>query len=567
MNTNIVLIVVGVLVLIVIITISILISNAKKTKLKKDIDDLNVRYNEIKTTPIAFKLNKAQTMAKRNEKTSTAVSKYYQQYEEVEKRISDIQDLMNNLDDSFSSKKYKDAREIIGEVNTEIETVETEIEHIDKFLEKFSEKENEQREYSSKLKEEYRIIRNAVNANSNSLSISLNAMENKLNTCEELFSISEEWIYANEYSEAQESLEKIEAILADLRNCGNHIPSLIKDIKGVLPVMLDEVKREYALTRQRGVFLNHLDVDGKIEEIENNINSDTKQLIEGNIEGIKQRVAGAKSTLNSLTDMFEKENRAFKEAKDTNASSYENIQELVKIENYVRVAYDKDSARYGLENLQDTLKKQRDSIEEYKARYKEIDEELSLNNKPASELLDAATSLQKLTENDKKELYSYKTVIDKSNDGEQRAISQLVKLQLVVAEVETKVAEYHLPSIASTYESDLKTSYEHIDNIKKLLKEIPINIDELNTNLDAAIDFVFKFYNNVNNVVGMAIMVENAIVFGNKYRSTYPEIDRSLSKAEFQFLNGEYTKALKTAITCMETLFPENADEKIMENA
>ena len=59
----------------------------------------------------------------------------------------------------------------------------------------------------------------------------------------------------------------------------------------------------------------------------------------------------------------------------------------------------------------------------------------------------------------------------------------------------------------------------------------------------------------------------NAIVFGNKYRSTYPEIDRELSKAEFQYLNGEYTKALKTAISCMETLFPENADEKILENA
>ena len=65
----------------------------------------------------------------------------------------------------------------------------------------------------------------------------------------------------------------------------------------------------------------------------------------------------------------------------------------------------------------------------------------------------------------------------------------------------------------------------------------------------------------------MCVMVENAIVFGNKYRSTFPEIDRELSKAEFQYLNGEYTKALKTAISCMETLFPENADEKILENA
>lgn len=567
MDTNIIYIIIGVLAAIALIIIAILIHNAKKANLKKDIDNLYVRFNEIKTAPLAFKLNKAQIMAKRNEKTSSTVNKYYQQYESVEKNIASIQDMMNNLDDAFSVKNYKEARTIISDANAEMDSVESEVNKIDGFLEKFAEKENEQREFSSKLKEEYRVIKNAVMANSNSLSISFNAMEDKLSRCEELFSLSEEWIYANEYLEAQDNLEKIKTILADLRNCGNHIPSLIKDVKGVLPVMLDEAKREYALTKQRGVYLEHLDVDKKIEEIETNLNEDIKKLMEANIEGIKARVSDAKNTLNSLSELFEQENRAYKQAKDTNDISYENISELEKIENYVRVAYDKDSARYGLDNLKDTLKKQRANIEEYKIRYKEIAEELSLNNKPASKLLDDATELQKQTEEDKKELYSYKTVIDKSNDGEQRAISQLIKLQLVVADVQAKIKEYHLPTIASTYESDLQKSMEHIDRIKNLLKEIPINIDELNADLDEAIDFVFKFYNNVNNVVGMAIMVENAIVFGNKYRSSYPEIDRELSKAEFQFLNGEYTKALKTAITCMETLFPDNADQKIMENA
>ena len=61
-------------------------------------------------------------------------------------------------------------------------------------------------------------------------------------------------------------------------------------------------------------------------------------------------------------------------------------------------------------------------------------------------------------------------------------------------------------------------------------------------------------------------MVENAIVFGNKYRSTYPEVDRYLSNAEFSYINGEYTKALTMAISCMETLFPNTANEKILEN-
>ncbi|MBQ2232910.1 MAG: hypothetical protein II423_05780 [Erysipelotrichaceae bacterium] len=124
-----------------------------------------------------------------------------------------------------------------------------------------------------------------------------------------------------------------------------------------------------------------------------------------------------------------------------------------------------------------------------------------------------------------------------------------------------------MPSIDESYKDDLKKSRDYIAKLRELIAQIPIDIVQLNGLHNEAIDFIYKFYNNINNVVGMGIMVENAIVFGNKYRSTYPEIDRELSKAEFQYLNGEYTKALKTAISCMETLFPENADEKILENA
>ena len=208
----------------------------------------------------------------------------------------------------------------------------------------------------------------------------------------------------------------------------------------------------------------------------------------------------------------------------------------------------------------------RNSISKYKAKYEQINVDLISCVRPSSDILSDADELFNSVEADLKTLYSYKSRIDKSTDGETRAASQLTKLQLVVSEVETKLLEYALPSIDESYKNDLQKAREYIEQIREMIAEVPINIEELNALLDEAIDFTYKFYNNINNVVGMSIMVENAVVFGNKYRSTYPEIDRELSKAEFQYLNGEYTKALKTAISCIETLFPDDADEKIMRN-
>lgn len=560
-------IIIAVVALIAIIAAIIMIKNYQKKSLKKQVDDLYVRFTAVKTVPLAFKLSKAQAMAKRSEETSASVAKYYTRYEDVEKHINQVQDLLNNVDDSIAVSSYKDSLESIRIASENLDDCEKEVKEIDDFLEEFSKKENEQREYSQELKEKYRVVKTTINKNSQVLSISYDGFLEKLKECEDLFSSSEENMYVSDYGSAQNDLEKIESLLEEIKMNANAIPKLLKDAKGVLPLMLDETKRELALTRQRGVYTEHLDIDNKISDLENKLNEDTKSLMAANAGAVRVDLDEAKELLNQLNEQLADENRAFKEARETNDKAYEHILDLEKVENYVRVAYEKDSARFGLEDLRDLLKEKRNGIEKYKDQYNSINSDLGSCLKPASLILEEAEKLSGEVDEDMKVLYSYKTTIDKSTDGENRALSQLTKLQLVVSEVETKIAEYSLPSIDDAYKTDLKKARDYIEQIRKETEQIPINIDVLNSLLDEGIDFIYKFYNNINNVVGMGIMVENAIVFGNKYRSTYPEIDRELSKAEFQYLNGEYTKALKTAISCMETLFPDNADEKILENA
>ena len=555
------------LVLVAAAVVILMVRNTRNSSLQKDVEDINVRFNALKSVPLAFKLNKAQAMAKRNDQTSSAVEEYYAKYEEAQKHLDQIQEMMNNLDDSMASRKYHEAQEALKIIGENISDSEKEIADIDQFLETFSKKESLQREYSTKLKEEYRELKLGIENKANVLSVAYEGLMKKLNKCEELFSSSEEWMYGNDFHKAQENLTEISDNLAKIKASYKDIPDLVKDVKGVLPVMLDEVNRQYALSRQRGIYLDHLEIDKKISEVGSNLSADLKTLGSGETTDVKEHIEASKKVLSETLETLKDENKAYKDVKDSADQILENVSELDKLENYVRVAYEKDSARYGLDNLREYLDKQRSKNEEYKYSYKQMSEDISSNIKPASTISKEVLTLLENTESDRKELANYKAIIDKSTSDEERAINQLMKLQVVINEVEVKVKEYHLPTIASTYADDLAKGKEYIAKIKTLLSEIPLNISELNTTLDEAIDFIYKFYNNVNNIVGMAIMVENAIVFGNKYRSTYPEVDRELSKAEFSYLNGEYTRALRVAINCMESLFPNSLDEKILENS
>ena len=554
------------LLLLAVIIVLVIVNNTKKTNIKKSIDDLNVRFNSVKTIPLAFKLSKAQAMAKRNDETATEVKEYYEKYEEAQRHIDSIADMLENIEDSFACRNYKSCKEALQIISENIDDSEKEVRDIDKFLEKFSKKENDQRESSARLKEDFRELKLYINKNKVALSIANEGIDKKIQHIEDLFSKSEEFMYVSDYISSKECLDQISEDIASIRICLDSIPTLITDSKGVLPTMVDEVNRQYALLRQRGAYTIHLDIEKKLENIKKGISENIKVLTDGEIGGVKENNETLRAELNEILDNIKAEGEAYNGVKTVSDDIANKLNELKSLHNYVSVAYKKDSKRFGIEDLTAYLKEKEKSIDKYQADIIELNQDIVTNDSPSTLLLDRGNKILEAIGEDAKSLMEYKTIFDKNTTVELRAKTQLMKLQVVLNEVEVKVLEYHLPTIADSYNDDLASGRVKIAKIKEQLAMVPIDIDELNTTLDDAIDFIYKFYNNVNNIVGMAIMVENAIVFGNKYRSTYPEVERDLSKAEFSYLNGEYTKALTMAISCMERLFPNSSDNDYLEN-
>lgn len=554
------------LLLLAVIIVLVIVNNTKKTNIKKSIDDLNVRFNSVKTIPLAFKLSKAQAMAKRNDETATEVKEYYEKYEEAQRHIDSIADMLENIEDSFACRNYKSCKEALQIISENIDDSEKEVRDIDKFLEKFSKKENDQRESSARLKEDFRELKLYINKNKVALSIANDGIDKKIQHIEDLFSKSEEFMYVSDYISSKECLDQISEDIASIRICLDSIPTLITDSKGVLPTMVDEVNRQYALLRQRGAYTIHLDIEKKLENIKKGISENIKVLTDGEIGGVKENNEALKAELNEILENIKAEGEAYNGVKTVSDDIANKLNELKSLHNYVSVAYKKDSKRFGIEDLTAYLKEKEKSIDKYQADIIELNQDIVTNDSPSTLLLERGNKILEAIGEDAKSLMEYKAIFDKNTTVELRAKTQLMKLQVVLNEVEVKVLEYHLPTIADSYNDDLASGRVKIAKIKEQLAMVPIDIDELNTTLDDAIDFIYKFYNNVNNIVGMAIMVENAIVFGNKYRSTYPEVERDLSKAEFSYLNGEYTKALTMAISCMERLFPNSSDNDYLEN-
>ena len=88
------------------------------------------------------------------------------------------------------------------------------------------------------------------------------------------------------------------------------------------------------------------------------------------------------------------------------------------------------------------------------------------------------------------------------------------------------------------------------------MEKKPIVINDLNTRVDTGRDLVLKLYTLTNELTKTAGMAEMAIVYGNRYRSTYKEIELSLIKAEKEFRSGDYKKSLETSLNALNMVEP-----------
>jgi len=74
--------------------------------------------------------------------------------------------------------------------------------------------------------------------------------------------------------------------------------------------------------------------------------------------------------------------------------------------------------------------------------------------------------------------------------------------------------------------------------------------------VDTGRDLVLKLYTHSKELTKTAQMAELAMVYGNRYRSTYREIDIDLRKAENEFRKGDYKKSLELSLNTLNIVEP-----------
>lgn len=558
---------IALVVLIVLFLVILIIKRMNLHQLKQKMQAVEKRYNNVKSVPLPFKLNKAVALARVNPEILENVNDFKNNFEEIQENFKSIVHVLAETEDVLVIGKSKHAKLNLQDLNQMLNQIEKQVEQLNSRLDSILEEENQQRGQITELKEMFRQAKTDLTARSVQLSPSLSALELRLGEIEKAFTSFEEWMYASEFGKAKEKMEEIQINLDELRHWIDELPELIGLANGVIPKQIDEIAELTKRLNAKQVYTRHLEVENNLALIQETTQQDQISLSRCQVTAVQEHLRENQKRLAQLLTSLQKEETA-KEDVSKHIELFGNgLTEIKSMQGQLTEHLKKDAGRFGWENLNDLLIEKQKSIVLLESALLQSNKVVEENSMPSSSLmLKLKESLQDV-HNAKNDLSHAFERLSSARNDEDRAKKQLLKLHLIMNEIQVKIRKFKLPVISETYEGDLRKSYQYVNSIAKLLEESPLDIQLLNATVNDAIDHIYKLYNNVNNLVGTVEMIENTIVYGNKYRSQDAELDTQLTRAELLFRNGDYTQAIKVAIAAVEAVQPKHFEGLIKENA
>lgn len=560
-------VIIAIIALIIILVVYLIVHRMTISKYRKEFNKLEIRYNSIKSIPLPFKLNKAVAIAKIDSKIMESVNNCQLDFEQCQNNLRSIAEELADADDNLVMGKTKPVKQMLLDLEAAIDLGEKQVEKLNVFLDSILEKETNQRAQVTALKEKFRNLKTIANEKSQIVAYSWPQFELKLSDVEKMFSAFEEWMYASDYEKATEKLHEIEKSISEIEYLDDNLAKIIQVARYTLPDYMADINKRYNLLKKKGIYLNHLDVETNLNTIATNLKYDLDKIKNCDIAGVKDNLNDYHEQLIKLDEALKNEDNSSEAINKIKDDIKKIIAEAQNSTSYIHDEFEKARIRFGIENLEELLAKSESETSAIQEEMDKIFLQINEENLPYSKATEDLNKLLQRAEAINNQLSENRDRLNSAKGDEERANKQLLKLQIIMNQMQVKIRTSRLPSISRQYEEDLSKAFEYVYSIKTLIAETPLNVKLLNSTLNDAIDFIYKLWNNVNNVVGTALMVENTIVFGNKYRSSYPDIDSELTRAELCFRNGEYTQALKIAIATIEKIHPGSYEKLIKENS
>ena len=548
-------------IILIIITIFIVKGNQSK-KYKKEVERLDIEKNNLLSVPVLSEISKVKELVK-TDNLKAKMDDWDTTFKLIrDEKIPELSDSISDVDFMIDRKEYKPAVRKIAYIEMELRNLKKKTDKLLEEVQMITKSEERNRALITKLKIVYREQESKFERTKKEYGDVAPYLEEEFSKIDKLFVEFEKAMDNNEYVAVEKRINLLDEKINKLGKILEDAPTIVLMATVLVPNKIEETDVHYYRMKRDGYPLDYLNVEYNIKEIRNKI-----EKIMDNLK--KLEMGDSIIELKTFMDYFNNLFNDFDKEKESKDLFRQNIKKLgYQIENINRVVRDIylqiDDIKYNYNLSNEDINKfslLNQNLETINKDYKILVEQGKIKTFAYSKLVEELDGLSLKLSRLQDDLDYQLRSITSMQDDETRAREQLDTIENLLKKAKYRLKDYKIPVIPSSYYIELTEAQDAIREIVKELEKKPIVIKILNIRVDTARDLVFKIYNKTNDMIKMVNYAESIIVYGNRYRSTYEEIDIALTKAEELFRRGKYKDSFDISLKSL-SFIDKNIGEK-----
>ena len=551
-------------ILVALIIFMIVYHSIKLKIYRQEILDLQNQINGIKTLPLQYRLGRVQSIAKNMPEVAEEYEQFTKDFEKItEFQKNELGVLVNEVDESLFYGKTHGIKKKFALIREMTQRYDHDATDLLARIEKVTEIENIQRVEIIRVKGKYREVGNEYEK------IRVKVEEFVPHALEMFKELDDDFVKLETlmnnqmFADAKNFTEEIENRIDSLQENLKDLPSYVYVVSDLLPSKIDKVDELITSLEGDEYALEEMNIAARRQEVD--------EQMEESIAHVKNvDIKGAAEVLEPLTGLIEelvidlgKELDSYKQFKEKWRESYNELQRLTDVYQNTMKEYRRLITEFVIDEEEVVISKKYEEFKQIQKDANDLIEQMESGHFAYANMLEHVENLyDRMMQHDAylEEFKKQKEDIDTKN---QKTEELLENINIVLLEIKSEIKNEHLPLVNDSYRDYIADSYNKVEEIKRFKTHKPVVLNELCAKVEGARDVIYKLYDNVHNMIVTAGMVEDAIVYANRYRSMFLEVNTELTKAEVLFRNGEYRNALQVAVDILERLEPGKYEELI----
>lgn len=551
-------------ILVALIIFMIVYHSIKLKIYRQEILDLQNQINGIKTLPLQYRLGRVQSIAKNMPEVAEEYEQFTKDFEKItEFQKNELGVLVNEVDESLFYGKTHGIKRKFALIREMTQRYDHDAKDLLARIEKVTEIENIQRVEIIRVKGKYREVGNEYEK------IRVKVEEFVPHALEMFKELDDDFVKLETlmnnqmFADAKNFTEEIENRIDSLQENLKDLPSYVYVVSDLLPSKIDKVDELITSLEGDEYALEEMNIAARRQEVD--------EQMEESIAHVKNvDIKGAAEVLEPLTGLIEelvidlgKELDSYKQFKEKWRESYNELQRFTDVYQNTMKEYRRLITEFVIDEEKVVISKKYEEFKQIQKDANDLIEQMESGHFAYANMLEHVENLyDRMMQHDAylEEFKKQKEDIDTKN---QKTEELLENINIVLLEIKSEIKNEHLPLVNDSYRDYIADSYNKVEEIKRFKTHKPVVLNELCAKVEGARDVIYKLYDNVHNMIVTAGMVEDAIVYANRYRSMFLEVNTELTKAEVLFRNGEYRNALQVAVDILERLEPGKYEELI----